>query len=112
MSVTKEIAPAKDATCVATAPSRTQKEILETPVRAAVRARAILLGLLLIPANCYWIFMMEIVRYSGHPTTISRFFNAVFTLILLLLLNLGLRRYLPRWVFRRSELITIYLMVA
>jgi hypothetical protein len=77
-----------------------------------IRARAILLGLALIPINCYWIFMMEIVRYSGHPTTISLFFNAIFTLGLLLLVNWALRRRAPRWALNRAELIAVYLMVA
>ena len=40
----------------------------------------VLIGLILIPINCYWIIQMEAVRYSGHSTTISLLFNSVFGL--------------------------------
>ena len=40
----------------------------------------VLIGLILIPINCYWIIQMEAVRYSGHSTTISLLFNSVFCL--------------------------------
>lgn len=73
--------------------------------------RAVLVGLLLIPINSYWIFMMEIVRYQGHPTTISLFFSSIFILVLLILFNGLLRRHMPSWVFSQGELITIYVML-
>ena len=55
--------------------------------------------------------MTEIIRYQGHPTTISLFYSSIFNLIVLILLNGLLRRYAPRWVFSQSELITIYVML-
>ncbi len=76
-----------------------------------VSLRAIIVGLILIPINSYWVFMTEIIRYQGHPTTISLFYNCIFTLIGLILLNSLLRRFAPRWVFTQSELITIYVMI-
>jgi hypothetical protein len=79
--------------------------------RSGVTLRAILVGLLLIPINSYWIFMSEIIRYQGHPTTISLFYSCIFSLVVLILLNGLLRRYIPRWVFSQSELITIYVML-
>jgi hypothetical protein len=54
--------------------------------------------------------MMEIVRYSGHPTTISLFFNAIFSLLLLLIANSVLRRFAPRFTLTPSELIVTYLL--
>lgn len=73
--------------------------------------RAILVGLLLIPINSYWIFMTEIIRYQGHPTTISLFYSSIFNLLVLIALNSLLRKFAPRWVFTQSELITIYVMI-
>lgn len=76
-----------------------------------VTLRAVIVGLLLIPINSYWIFMMEIIRYQGHPTTISLFYSSIFNLVLLILLNGLLRRHIPKWVFSQGELITIYVML-
>ena len=79
--------------------------------RSGVTPRAIVVGLILIPINSYWIFMTEIIRYQGHPTTISLFYSSIFNLIVLILLNGLIRRCAPRWVFTQAELITIYVMI-
>jgi hypothetical protein len=79
--------------------------------RTGITLRAIIIGLILIPINGYWIFMTEIIRYQGHPTTISIFYSSVFNLVVLIGINALLRRVAPRWVFTQSELITIYIMV-
>ena len=78
---------------------------------SGVTLRAILVALLIIPFNNYWIFLTEIVRYAGHPTTISLFYNAIFVLLLLVMMNSILRRLAPKWVFSQGELITVYIMV-
>lgn len=78
---------------------------------SGVTLRAVLIALIIIPLNNYWIFLTEIVRYAGHPTTISLFYNAVFLLLLLLGINSLLRRFCPRWVFSQGELLTVYIMV-
>lgn len=79
--------------------------------RSGVSLRAIVVALILIPINSYWIFMTEIIRYQGHPTTISLFYSSIFNLVVLILINGLLRRYVPKWVFSQSELITIYVML-
>ena len=79
--------------------------------RFGVTWRAIVIGLILIPINSYWIFMTEIVRYQGHPTTISLFYSSIFNLLVLIVANGLLRRYAPRWVLSQGELITIYVMI-
>lgn len=78
---------------------------------SGVTLRAIIVALILIPLNNYWIFLTEIVRYAGHPTTISLFYNAVFILLLLVGANALLRRFAPSYVFSQGELLTIYIMV-
>ncbi|MGQ9456091.1 MAG: DUF6785 family protein [Armatimonadota bacterium] len=80
------------------------------PIRG-VSLRAVIIGLLLIPINSYWIFMMEIIRYQGHPTTISLFYSSIFNLVLLILFNSLLGRFAPRQRLSQAELITIYVML-
>ncbi|MCS6777446.1 MAG: DUF6785 family protein [Chloroherpetonaceae bacterium] len=77
-----------------------------------VTARAVLLALILMPLNAHWVICMEVIRYSGHPTTISLFFNVVFLLTVLLLLNGLLKRLAPRHALAPGELLTIYIMLA
>ncbi|NUQ01783.1 MAG: hypothetical protein HUU35_18210 [Armatimonadetes bacterium] len=81
-----------------------------TPV-TPIRARAILLGLLLIPINSYWVAIMEAVRYTGHPTTYSLYFNCVVWLLLLTVVSNALGRLRPSWSLHRAELLTIYFML-
>ncbi|MBD3292656.1 MAG: hypothetical protein GF393_07000 [Armatimonadia bacterium] len=73
--------------------------------------RAVLIACLLLPLNAYWITQMAVVRYQGHPTTVSLFFNAIFILFVLRLLNDVVRRIIPRLALERGELIVIYAMV-
>ena len=75
-----------------------QEEPTATTARVpqnAVTRRAILLGIILIPFNCYWIMMVEGIWHSGHPTAISLAWNVVFNILILLLINLLLKRFLP-----------------
>ncbi|MGB9588031.1 MAG: DUF6785 family protein, partial [Armatimonadota bacterium] len=78
---------------------------------SGVTVRAIIIALIIIPFNNYWIYLTEIVRYAGHPTNISLFYNAVFILLLLVGLNEVLKRVAPHWIFSQGELITIYIMI-
>lgn len=76
-----------------------------------VTPRAIITAILLIPINNYWIFYTEVVRYAGHPTTISLFYNAVFILLLLVAANTLLKRFMPSMAYSQGELLTIYIMI-
>ncbi|MGB9594659.1 MAG: DUF6785 family protein [Candidatus Poribacteria bacterium] len=77
-----------------------------------VTFRSLLIAFILIPVNCYWVIEMEVIRYSGHPVTISIFFNVVFNLFVLIGLNLLLRRFLPKYTLSQSELLVIYIMLS
>jgi hypothetical protein len=77
-----------------------------------VTPRAVLVALFLIPFNTYWIMQMELVRYSGHPTTISIFFNVVFCLLLLTVYNLLVGRRWPKLALSQGELLVIYIMLS
>lgn len=78
---------------------------------AGVTLKAVLTALILIPINNYWIFYTEVVRYAGHPTTISLFYNAVFVLLLLITLNTFLKRFIPSWTYSQGEMLTVYIMI-
>jgi hypothetical protein len=76
-----------------------------------IRFRAILLGLILIPANCFWIIQMEVMWYIAQPTTISLFQNVLLCLVGITLLNLIVKRFAPNEALNPAELITIYTML-
>jgi hypothetical protein len=64
-----------------------------------------------MPPNAYWVTQMEIVRYSGHPTTVSLFFNVIFILLVLLPLNELVKRIKSAWALTRQELLVVYVML-
>ncbi|MBD3183227.1 hypothetical protein GF312_13105 [Candidatus Poribacteria bacterium] len=77
-----------------------------------VTFRSLIIAVLLIPINCYWVIEMEVIRYSGHPVTISLFFNVVFNIFVLIGLNLILKKFLPKHTLTQSELLVIYIMLS
>lgn len=81
------------------------------PDRPAIRARAILLGVLIIPINAYWVAVMEAIKYTGHPTVYSLYFNTVFILLVLTCLSAVAERLRPGLGLSRAELLCIYFMV-
>ncbi len=74
--------------------------------------RAILIGLVLIPLNAWWLVQIEYVRYSDNATTSALFFHVVALLLLLLSCNALIRKVAPGWTLSRSELLVIYVMVS
>lgn len=77
-----------------------------------VTLRSMAIGCLLIPLNAFWIVRLERVMFGPYPSTISLFANVVFTLFLLIGLNVLLTRFAPRAAFSQGELLTIYTMLA
>lgn len=85
---------------------------IASPESEKVSLKAILIASILIPINSYWVIEMEVIRYSGHPVTISLFFNVIFIILVLLCFNLLFKRFFPRLFLRQGELITIYVMLS
>lgn len=79
---------------------------------SAVRLRAFVVALAIIPLDNYWVLMMEKVLSGPYPTTISIFANVVFVLAVLALANAILRHARPSWAFSQAEMLLIYTMVA
>ena len=71
-----------------------------------------MIGLILIPFNCYWITYIELVQYSAQPTIVSLIFTVVFNVFLLTLLNLLGRRLFPAAALSQGELLVIYVMLS
>ena len=101
-------------TVAAAPPLRSHDEAPPDSTAAArgITPRCLFLGFLLVPVNSFWIVYTEVIRYAAHPTTTSLFFNVVFTIGVLVLLNAFLKRYLPRFAFSQGELLVIYTIVA
>jgi hypothetical protein len=75
-----------------------------------VTLRAIVIGLILIPPNSYWIAQRSIV-WGGSPTYMSIFYNVIFCVSSLTLLNLLVKRLSKRFALNQGELLTIYVIL-
>ncbi|MFQ6096147.1 MAG: DUF6785 family protein [Armatimonadota bacterium] len=80
--------------------------------RPGVSLRSVLIGSVLIFLNCYWIIEVEGIWHWAHPTAISLMWNVVFSLLILLIINAGLRRASPHIALTQGEFVTIYVMMA
>ncbi len=77
---------------------------------AGITPRALLIGLLLIPLMCYWNEYTEIVAEATDLAAMSLIIAVVFALFVLVMLNLFLKKFFPRWAFTQAELMYIYIM--
>mgnify|MGYP005843570697 CR=1 FL=1 len=93
-------------------PSSGRDSSPKSPGIRAVTIKSVAACMILLPINAYWVVQMEVVRYSAHPTTISLFFNIVFILLVLTLLNRVLLMRLPRLALNRAELLFTYSVLA
>ncbi|MBM3497123.1 MAG: hypothetical protein FJX74_00485 [Armatimonadetes bacterium] len=82
------------------------------PARPPNIWRAVLFSVVVAPFHTYWLIHLEIVRGTGFASTVSLFFNVILTLVVLVALNVPLRRYLPRHALTRPELVTVYIMLS
>ena len=93
-------------------PKSTPSQAAAQPPRAALTRRSVLLALLLIPLNAWWLVQTEFILYTDNATTAALFFNAVSLILVLLALNALIGRVLPRWKFAPAELVVIYVVVS
>lgn len=95
------------------------EELTGRSARTPGRARAILTGLALIPANIYFLLYMEVGFNQGwpgsgagpYPSTISLFANCIFFLAVLTGLNSLAGRFCPRAALSRAEMLVVYVML-
>ena len=74
-------------------------------------AKALIIGILLIPVNCYWVVGGESVYNSYSPSGVALFSNVVFTIFVLVIFNLLIERFLRHLILTQAELLTIYVML-
>lgn len=75
-----------------------------------ISKKTIIVGLILVVVNAYWVGIASELWYAVY-TLVSPFSNAVFTLVVLLLLNVVLRKISPSVAFTPAELLLLYIMV-
>jgi len=78
--------------------------------KSPITARAVLIGLLFMAPNAYWIVMMEVRWQLLDGTCLPLFVTPVFTLLLVSGLNAVLSKLAPRARLTAAELVTIYVM--
>ncbi|MEI6512250.1 MAG: DUF6785 family protein [bacterium] len=85
---------------------------LEQPIESkqVFYLRALVIGVLLIPFNCYWLAAAEL-RWYVMLTLNPLFITPIFYLFILALANMALRRFLPKYVLKPAELVIIYVML-
>jgi len=88
-----------------------QQSDASSRTRSAVTARAIIIGIALIPVNIYWLMVMDVEKHVGVVTKMSMFYNSVGLLFALCLLNMLVHKLCPSIAFRGSELLVIYSIV-
>jgi len=86
-----------------------EERIQQKSSNASLRALAI--GCILIPPNCYWVVQSEAVWGTTYLTIVSLFFNVTFTLLVLVGLNALTKQFDPKVALKQEELLTIYVML-
>ena len=79
--------------------------------RGIIKGHILILGLVLVAINSYWTLMGSEVWHSTQLTIASLFFNAVFTLLALVVINLPLQHFIPKLALSQADLLTLYAMV-
>lgn len=79
--------------------------------RRYITLRAVIIGIILIPLNNYWVMMTEVKWYVLQGTSIPLFVRPIFMLFLIICLNLLLKKYFPKFAFSSAELLIIYFFV-
>ena len=77
-----------------------------------ITGRSLLLGVLLIPINVYWMTIVEVKYYSLDGSCLPLFIQPIFIMFVCVVANLILKRIAPQRILRQGELLTIYIMVA
>ncbi len=69
-------------------------------------------GAVLVIGNVYWVIRMEALPGLAYPTDVAIFFNAVFSLFVLVGLNHLVRLISPRLALKQSQLLLLYSMIS
>lgn len=75
-----------------------------------ISIRSVILGLLLMPINYYWVIKMEVIDSRLWSTSASLFFTSVFSLFVIILLNYPISKIFPKISLKPTELVVIYVI--
>ena len=75
-----------------------------------VTIRSVILGLLLMPLNYYWVVRMEVLDSRLWSTSSSLFFTSIFSLFVLILLNFLVAKINSKISLKPNELLIIYVI--
>ena len=90
-------------------PVESQKGALK---ELGITFRSLLIGTLLCIWNAYWLaYAAELIRPQFLLNFVSLFFNAVFSLFFLIVVNLPLKRFAARSALTAQEMLVAYIMV-
>lgn len=76
-----------------------------------ITLRAIILALILSVVNDVWIVHLELLRFN-FATTAAPFYNCLFTLLVVTVVNMLVRKIRPNLALSRIELLTTYIMTS
>jgi hypothetical protein len=76
-----------------------------------VTIRSLLIGILLIPINVYWVTLVEVKYYSLDGSCLPLFVEPVFILFTVTCFNFLLKSFTPRSSLNQTELLIIYIML-
>src|SRR5437868_7289498 len=98
-----------------TAPPETPDVVEKSAKLRGITWRSLLIGLLLVIPNAYWITVVEVRWYTLDGTSLPLFITPIFFLFWLVMLNIAVRRLLPRAAPRlalsQPELLTVYIFL-
>jgi len=83
-----------------------------SPARGFGTWRSIILALLLMPLQAWWVVQMEVIRSNTWPSMLALPLETLFILLLLTAANAAVKRRKPAWALRQGELLTVYIMLA
>jgi len=87
--------------------------LLEGEKSRHITARAVVIGLLIMPINYYWcIIAKEPYQYQSVPISFALLYNVIFIMSMLVGLNFVLKKLSPRHFLRQGELVTIYVILS
>ena len=84
----------------------------DTNAIPSIKKRAVLIGVLLIIANSYWIAYVEMIWHTAHLTTVSLSVNVMFAVLMITWLNIIVRQVSPKSALNQQDLLVIYAMLA
>ncbi len=79
---------------------------------SGVTWRSVLLSLLLMPLNVWWVTIVEVRWYTLDGSCLPLFITPIFFLFVLALLNRGTARWRPASALRQGELLVVYIALS